>query len=78
MITLKWRIGTKVPINVYEGDRPICQCHTVSDAKRIVAAMNASDVSRAAPLGTCDVAHALGGRALHTEQTNCLNWRESE
>jgi hypothetical protein len=29
-----------VPINVYEGDRPVCQCHTAIDAKRIVDAMN--------------------------------------
>jgi len=37
---MNWRVGSKVPINVYEGDRPICQCHTAEDAKRIVAAMN--------------------------------------
>ena len=36
----KWRVGSKVPINVYEGDRPVCQCHTVTDARRIVSAMN--------------------------------------
>jgi hypothetical protein len=29
-----------MPINVYEGDRPICQCHTVLDSAHIVAAMN--------------------------------------
>ena len=37
---LKWRLGTKVPINVYEGDRPVCQCHTAEDAKVIVRAVN--------------------------------------
>jgi hypothetical protein len=37
----KWRLGRKVPINVYEGDRPICQCHTVLDARRIVESVNA-------------------------------------
>ena len=36
----EWRVGSKVPINVYEGDRPICQCHTAIDAKRIVDAVN--------------------------------------
>ena len=36
----EWRVGSKVPINVYEGDRPICQCHTAIDAKRIVEAVN--------------------------------------
>jgi hypothetical protein len=38
----KWRVGTHVPVNVYEGDRPICQCHTALDAKRIVEAVNAA------------------------------------
>jgi hypothetical protein len=38
---MKWRVGTKVPLNVYEGDRAVCQCHTAADARRIVAAMNA-------------------------------------
>lgn len=38
---MRWRVGTKVTINVYEGDRPVCQCHTAIDAKRIVEAMNA-------------------------------------
>ena len=35
-----WRVGSNIPINVYEGDRPVCQCHTLEDAKRIVAAIN--------------------------------------
>jgi hypothetical protein len=35
-----WRIGKRVPINVYDGDRPVCQCHTVEDAKLIVSAVN--------------------------------------
>jgi len=38
---MTWRVGHKVPINVYEGDRPVCQCHTAEDALRIVRAMNA-------------------------------------
>lgn len=38
-----WRVGTKIPLNVYEGDRPVCQCHTAEDAARIVAAMNAQN-----------------------------------
>lgn len=36
----KWRTGSKVPINVYDGDRPVCQCHNPEDAARIVAALN--------------------------------------
>jgi hypothetical protein len=35
-----WRVGSKVPINVYDGDRPVCQCQTAIDAQRIVLAMN--------------------------------------
>jgi hypothetical protein len=35
-----WRVGTKVHINVYDGDRPVCQCHNAQDAAAIVAAMN--------------------------------------
>lgn len=37
----KWRVGTKVPLNVYEGDTPVCQCHSSIEAQRIVDAMNA-------------------------------------
>jgi hypothetical protein len=35
-----WRVGARVPLNVYEGDRPVCQCHTAADAFRIVTALN--------------------------------------
>ncbi len=42
LLSMKWRVGRQVPINVYEGDRPICQCHTVQDARRIVGAVNAN------------------------------------
>ena len=35
-----WRIGRKVPINVYSGDRPVCQCHNEEDAQAIVTAMD--------------------------------------
>ncbi len=41
MKLIEWRVGSKVPINVYEGDRPVCQCHNEQDAERIVDAMNA-------------------------------------
>lgn len=36
-----WRLGGKVPINIYDQDGvPVCQCQTVDYAKRIVAAVN--------------------------------------
>jgi hypothetical protein len=37
-----WRVGGKVPLNVYEGDRPMFQCHTPEDASRIVSMLNAT------------------------------------
>lgn len=37
-----WRRGRQVPLNVYEGDRPVCQCHTPEDAAQIVACVNDS------------------------------------
>jgi len=36
-----WRVGKQVSLNVYDGDRPVCQCHNAEDAARIVAAVNA-------------------------------------
>ncbi len=39
----RWHVGSRIPINVYEGDRPVCQCHTAIDARRIVDAMNSED-----------------------------------
>lgn len=35
-----WRLGRKVPLNVYEEERPICQCHYTADAALIVTAVN--------------------------------------
>ena len=38
---MPWRLGKKVPINVYDDtDRPVCQCHTTADALQIVYAVN--------------------------------------
>lgn len=31
-----WRVGHKVPLNVYEDDQPMFQCHTPEEAQRIV------------------------------------------
>src|SRR4051794_8034131 len=36
----EWRVGRKVPLNVYRGDRPVCQCHNELDAREIVDGMN--------------------------------------
>jgi hypothetical protein len=38
-----WRVGKNIPLNVYDGDRPVCQTHTAIDARRIAAAMNQYD-----------------------------------
>jgi hypothetical protein len=37
----KWRVGSNIPLNVYDGNRPVCQCHSFMDALDIVNAMNA-------------------------------------
>lgn len=37
---IRWRVGSRVPLNVYEGDRSVCQCHNPEDARRIVDAVN--------------------------------------
>jgi N-dimethylarginine dimethylaminohydrolase len=49
-----WRVGSKIPINVYDGDRPVCQCQTVLDARNIVRAVNASQerAEQIAEIGT--------------------------
>jgi hypothetical protein len=36
-----WRVGAKIPLNVYDGDRPVCQCHSDQDARTIADAVNA-------------------------------------
>lgn len=41
---MPWRVGTKVPINVYDSDdRPVCQCQNAAYAETIVKAVNALD-----------------------------------
>ena len=35
-----WRVGKKIKINVYEDDKPICQCHDAETALHIVQVMN--------------------------------------
>lgn len=44
---MSWRVGSKVPLNVYDGDRPVCQCHNVGDAMLIVDAMNGCELQHA-------------------------------
>jgi hypothetical protein len=41
-VKARWRVGRTIPLNVYENDRPVCQCHNELDAKAIVDAMNAT------------------------------------
>jgi hypothetical protein len=54
-----WRTGKQVPINVYDGDRPVCQCHSEQDAKRIVVAVNLADDLASLPLSGGEIAQAL-------------------
>jgi hypothetical protein len=52
---VKWRIGSQVPLNVYDGDRPVCQCHNEQDAILIVNAINAGKVSAETEEGRMNV-----------------------
>lgn len=47
MTAQEWRVGSKITLNVYEGDRPVCQCHSSEDAERIVAAVNLQSIGLA-------------------------------
>jgi hypothetical protein len=47
---MTWRVGSKVPLNVYEDDKPMFQCHTPEDAARVVALLNTSDSQARAEL----------------------------
>ena len=45
----KWRVGTKVPVNLYKDDQIAGQCQTPELAAEIVSGMNAKeDLERAA------------------------------
>lgn len=44
---MSWRVGSKIPLSVYDGDRPVCQCHSVGDAALIVDAMNGRESQHA-------------------------------
>lgn len=37
---MTWRVGGKIPLNVYEDDKPMFQCHTPEDATRVVGLLN--------------------------------------
>ena len=41
-----WKVGSKVKLNVYKDDRPICQCHSKEDAEELVAGMNAQEAQK--------------------------------
>ena len=41
-----WRVGRKVPLNVYEDDKPMFQCHTPEEAQRVAALLNEAEEMR--------------------------------
>lgn len=66
----RWRVGRKVPINVYDGDRPVCQCQTAIDAREIVRAVNGVERLQEALLNAEDQIEELIGenpRVLEAE-----------
>lgn len=54
-----FRTGGRVPLNVYEGDRPIFQAHTPEDAERLVSLLNAG-ASAPKPVIVADGEHTPG------------------
>jgi hypothetical protein len=44
-----WRVGSKVPLNVYEGDRPVCQCHNPEDVDVICPCCSFAECPHRAP-----------------------------
>lgn len=47
---MPWRVGKKVPINVYDADgNPVCQCHNAAYAGLIVRAVNEYNGAQPSP-----------------------------
>lgn len=59
MAETKWRIGHKVPLNVYKGDYPVCQCHTPQEALELVNGMNAKEELERAAQGAWHLTQSL-------------------
>lgn len=47
---MTWRVGNRVPLNVYLNDKPMFQCHTPEDAAMVVALLNGALPPRAVEL----------------------------
>jgi hypothetical protein len=66
-----WRVGEKVPLNVYLNDKPMFQCHTPEAAAMVVEKLNANErlTARVAEL---EWANQNIGRQLlgHSEAVN--------
>lgn len=65
---MTWRVGTTVPINVYEDDRPICQCHDGATAKRIVDGMNLAEGLKHSAPSIIDLLQKARSFTVSTEQ----------
>lgn len=68
--SIVWRIGAKVPLNIYAGDRPVCQCHNAQDAALIVAAVNRRQ--RSEQLATENAALAQRVEELEDQQEDAI------
>ena len=60
----RWRVGNKKPINVYEGDRAVCNCRTPKDAAQIVAALNAAETRSQAAAPPVEAVGQQGADAI--------------
>lgn len=80
-ISLWWRVGRKIPLNVYEGDRPVCQCHTEEEAMEICIAMNRFRAERRSRMNEADK-QELGESNIqtlahcHADRDGDCNWEE--
>jgi hypothetical protein len=68
-----WRVGHKIPLNVYDGDRPVCQCHSNEDALLIVRAINDEDSDRDR-LDWYSFFLAEGGEPAESNETGMWYW----
>jgi len=62
MSTSTWRVGGSVPLNVYDGNRPVCQCHTAEDTLLIVRSVNEMKARRGSEETISETVDPAGSR----------------
>ena len=76
---MSWRVGTKVLLNVYDDDgEPVCQCHTPTQARRIVEAINYCEAAEQTIRSLIDDKDKLLGKLAYTNAQLLRAMRVSE